>query len=787
MKISNSIPNLLNKVKTITSVLCFLFLAFYIVWGIILSPKVKLFSESAKIYDGEWIKEDTVSSGTPMSSKMPMSLNLGKNETATFYTILPMNLEHGMYLSLHTGKSFSVYINGEKIYTFDNNISKLPGNITKALIVPIPLEDEYSGQKFTVIFRNDKYERNPVNTAYIGNLTGIINLYFKYYSMQFVIALLLILASLVTIIIFTYIGKRDNQKAALINLTEGILLICLWVIFDNPLFQIVFGVYFFDGIASFMLCTIMTLPFSIYFDTITEKRKHTVFSICEATMAINFIVFTTLHLTGVRSFDKSLLYIDGALIVFIVVMLFCTISDYISQGKRNHKKVIVGLFGLGVFAFFEIVITIITAYKPFSIDIGGLSVLCGMIFLLVFAILDQVGVYENLKLETQNALAATKAKSDFLANMSHEIRTPINAIMGMNEMVLRESNQKNIIEYAKDINSASENLLKIVNDILDFSKIESGKLEIICDNYDLGEIIYDVTTLVTMKAEAKGLKLNVNIDEELPSKLYGDEKRIREIITNILNNAVKYTEKGFVNLKISGEKQNEKVLLKICIEDSGQGIKPEDLNTIFEGFSQVNVKNNKNIEGTGLGLSITKRLVELMKGTITVESEFGKGSVFTITLLQDIVSDEKMGKYYEHRHSSVSESPLISVEYDLSGVKILAVDDTALNLKVISKFLEKAKADVTCVSSGAAMLDLIKENVYDIILLDHMMPNMDGIETLKLSKKLENNKCINVPVIALTANAIVGAREMYLEAGFNDYISKPIKMNDLCGIIKKYV
>ena len=786
IKTNMNVPNWLEKTIKTVSIICFFFILFYVIWGTVLSPKIDLFRESAKVYDGEWVSENNTSSNIPKSTKMPVSLSLKNGETATFYTILPMGLEHGMYLTIHTGKSFSICINGEEVYSFNNTISRLPGNITKALIVPVPLKDEYSGQKLSITFTNDKYDRNPVNTAYIGSMMGIVTLYIKYYSIQFILALLLILASVVTIVIFAYIGNRDNKKAVLINLAEGILLICLWVVFDSPLFQLLFNKYFFDGIASFMLVTIMTFPFAVYFDEITEKRKHIVFLSCEAVMLINFTVFSFLHLSGLRTFDKSLVYLDVTLLVLIVIMLFSTISDYISQGRKSHKKVIRGLLGLGIFAFIEIIVTIATAYFPFSVDIGGLPVLCGMIFLLVFAILDQVGVYENLKFETQNALAATKAKSDFLANMSHEIRTPINAIMGMNEMVLRESNQEKIIEYAKDINSASENLLEIVNDILDFSKIESGKLEIICDNYDLGEIIYDVTTLVTMKAECKGLKLNVNVDEDLPSKLYGDDKRIREIITNILNNAVKYTETGFVNLKINGETQNENVLLNIRVEDSGQGIKPEDLDTIFDGFSQANVKKNKNIEGTGLGLSITKRLVELMNGTITVESEFGKGSVFTVLLPQRIVSDEKMGKYYNHRHSSKAEA-VTSVEFDFTGVKILAVDDTALNLKVISKFLERTNAKVTCVSSGEAMLELIKENVFDIILLDHMMPNMDGIETLTLSKKQEKNLCINVPVIALTANAIVGAKEMYLEAGFDDYLSKPIKMPELCGMIEKYI
>ena len=339
-----------------------------------------------------------------------------------------------------------------------------------------------------------------------------------------------------------------------------------------------------------------------------------------------------------------------------------------------------------------------------------------MIILLFFAILDQVRVLDAQKQETQNAIAATKAKSDFLANMSHEIRTPINAIMGMNEMVLRECKQENIVEYAKDINNASENLLRIVNDILDFSKIESGRLEIVCDNYDLGELICDVTTLVKMKAEDKGLQFKIYVDEEMPCMLYGDDKRVREIMTNIVNNAIKYTEKGFVNLSITGKVQDNIEVISIVVEDSGQGIKAEDIDSIFEGFTQVNVKQNKNIEGTGLGLSITKRLVELMSGKITVNSRYGEGSVFTVELPQTIISAQKMGKYSEHRHVSGNENGIKSPSTDFTGIRILAVDDTALNLRVINSFFSKTKADVTSVLSGEEMLELVTHNKYDIIL-----------------------------------------------------------------------
>ena len=779
---------LFDRIINSVALACLLFFVFFVFWGIKVSPDFGFFDEQAKIYDGEWVRDAANSpDGIRHTYTMPMSLPLEKGETASLHTVLPDDVKSGMYLSIHTGKSFSAYIDNKEIFSFDNKSSLIPGNITKAVICPIPLEDEYAGRELTLTFSDDKYQRNSINVSYIGGMIGIVNQYLKSYAPQFVLASLLMLTALITIVIFTYIGIRDNQRAVLIYLAEAIILMCLWVILDTPLFQIVFKVHYFDGMASFMVVAAMVYPFSSYFDVITGKRKHRIYVVCKVAMLLNFIVLSALHFLGIRSFDKSLVYLDVMLAAYIVVLLTCTIGDYMSRKDKSHRNVIIGLVGLGIFGFLEIVDTLVSAFFPLKFEIRGIFVLVGMVFLFVFAIIDQVSVYEKLKIETQNAIAATRAKSDFLANMSHEIRTPINAIMGMNEMVLRECKQDSVREYAKDINSASENLLKIVNDILDFSKIESGKLEIICGKYDLGELIYDVTTLVNMKAENKGLQLSIYVDEELPCILYGDDKRVREIITNILNNAVKYTEEGFVKLRVTGKRQSSVERLSIEVEDSGQGIKAEDIDSIFDSFSQVNVNQNKKIEGTGLGLSITKHLVELMNGSISVRSKYGEGSVFTVELPQTIVSDQKMGKYFEHRHASKEEAVTEFSDYDFSEVKVLVVDDTALNLKVIGKFLEKTKAVVTCVSSGEEMLDLITENKYDIILLDHMMPNLDGIETLKRFKELENNQCKDTPVIALTANAIVGAKEMYLEAGFDDYLSKPVKMGDLYEMINSMI
>ncbi len=787
MEKENRNVTVFDKILKILIVFCFTFIFLFVIWGNIVSPKLNLFTETADVYDREWIRD--YDDGHTETFTMPTSLEMEDDAIVNLRTVLPITVSDGSFLVITMGKSYKVYVDGMEIYAFDNTVSRLPGKITKPVVVPIPLEDEYAGKELTLVVTNGKYGRAMVHTAYIGTMMGTFRMLMKDSALQFILAALLVIASLVTIVIFVYVERKNNRKAPLIHLAEGILAISLWIIFNSHLFQLVFGSYFFDGITGFMLVITMCIPFLEYFDAILEGRYHLLFVICETACVSNFIVLTFLHMVGLLSYYTVLTYIDGILAVYILVMLVCTLIDFVRKKITDHNNVIVGIVGLSLGAFLEIIVTILNSKMPFKFDISGLAIIAGMVILLIFATLDQVKVFEKIRKETESALAATKAKSDFLANMSHEIRTPINAIMGMNEMVLRESDQETVKEYARDISSASDNLLRIINDILDFSKIESGKLEIINDNYDLGEIIYDVTTLVNMKAEDKGLNLIVSVDENLPYRLYGDDKRVREIITNILNNAVKYTDRGFVHMTIGGRMQDETILLSIRIEDSGQGIREEDFDKIFNGFSQVNVKKNRNIEGTGLGLSITKRLVEMMNGSIGLESEFGKGSVFTVLLPQTVVSDEKMGNYMSHRHMS-SDSGNQTKTYDLvefTDTKILVVDDIAMNLKVISKLLSKLGAEVTCASSGEEMLDLVQKNHYDIIFLDHMMPNMDGIETLKASKELQENLCNDVPVIALTANAIVGAKEMYLDAGFDDYLSKPVKMEMLNNMLATYL
>lgn len=371
------------------------------------------------------------------------------------------------------------------------------------------------------------------------------------------------------------------------------------------------------------------------------------------------------------------------------------------------------------------------------------------------------------------ARQAAISKSTFLSNMSHEIRTPINAVLGMNEMILRESKEQEIIDYALNIKNAGNMLLSLINDILDFSKIESGRMELVPVEYQLNSVMNDLVNMIMPRVKEKDLQLKVEAEASIPNYLYGDEVRIRQIITNLLTNAVKYTDEGQITLKIDYKYIDGKKLdLIVSVKDTGKGIKQEDMEKLFQSFVRLDQKKNQNIEGTGLGLSITSSFVEMMGGTINVESEYGVGSVFTVSIPQTITKEIEMGDYGKQSEKEIREYDNYKESFHAPEAKVLIVDDNAMNLKVAINLLKRTKVQVDTASGGMECLNLLRKKQYDILLLDHMMPAMDGVETLKRMR--QEGLGIGMPVIALTANAVSGAREMYLKYGFQDYLSKPI-------------
>ena len=401
--------------------------------------------------------------------------------------------------------------------------------------------------------------------------------------------------------------------------------------------------------------------------------------------------------------------------------------------------------------------------------------------------------YKNLKKErdvSERAIAASEAKSAFLSNVSHEIRTPMNVVLGMNEMILRECDDTNIMAYSEGIKVAGNTLLGIINDILDFSKIEAGKMEILPVDYDLSSLINDLVNMIQKRADEKGLKLNLEFDSTIPKMLRGDDVRIKQVITNILTNAVKYTEKGYITFSVGYEKiENEadSIMLKVSVKDTGIGIKKEDMERIFSEFERVDEVRNRSIEGTGLGMSITKKLLKMMGSDLKVESMYGLGSKFAFTLRQDVVKWEQLGDYEKSYSELLKGQKKYKVSFTAPEVSVLIADDNAMNLMVFKSLLKQTLVKVDMAEGGVEALKRACDKKYDLVFLDHMMPGKDGIQVLHELRENDTALSRNTPTICLTANAISGARERYIAEGFDDYLTKPINTERLEEIFRRYL
>lgn len=413
-----------------------------------------------------------------------------------------------------------------------------------------------------------------------------------------------------------------------------------------------------------------------------------------------------------------------------------------------------------------------------------------VMILAIYLIIASVKVRESEELKEAKAVAeqASNAKSVFLANMSHEIRTPINAILGMDEMILREYKDPSLKQYAFNIKNAATTLLSLVNDVLDFSRIEAGKISVIPEEYDLSLLVSDIVFMMRERANKKNLYLNVSVNKEMPAKLIGDEKRVKQIIINLVTNAIKYTNEGGTDLIIDYEKiDDETIYFKGTVKDTGIGMKPEDIEKVFNAFERFDEIKNRTIEGAGLGMSIVKQLLNLMEGDIDVKSTYGVGSEFSFRIKQKVESFEPIGEYEKAIEKLIAEKEDYLPSFKAPDIRILAVDDTEINLTVLQGLLKQTLVKIDTCTSGEAALEKLKDNRYDIMLIDHRMPHMDGIELLKKIRSDTSNDNSKSICIALTANVISGSKEMYLREGFNDYMEKPVIAKKLEDLLLKYI
>jgi len=457
-------------------------------------------------------------------------------------------------------------------------------------------------------------------------------------------------------------------------------------------------------------------------------------------------------------------------VLFLALILFVILLILLSSSNLKNKK----FYPLYILTFLELINFILKIKFPMIIVDPFIM---GYIILVMYHTIDNPDFKMTEKLERANfeINKAKQVKSEFLSSMSHEIRTPLNAIMGFSEAIVEDTTVEDCHEDAKDIIMAGQNLLEIVNSVLDISNIEADKMEIINENYNLREISASLVKLIKPRIGDRPIDFRFEIEDEVPEILYGDCGKIKEIMTNLLTNAIKYTEEGFIDFKIRCMNNKDISTIFISVEDTGRGIKKEMLDNLFTKFQRLDEDKNSSIEGIGLGMAITKKLVDMMGGKIIVQSKYGKGSKFSVYLKQKIVSYTGLNK---------NEKKLQDV-IDYSQKKILVVDDNALNLKVAARFLKEYGIEPETVDSGFGCLEKINQGLqYDLILMDDMMPKMSGTETFE---KLRNIPGFNIPVVTLTANAVAGEREKYLEKGFNDYIAKPIDKKELKRVLTEYL
>lgn len=740
----------------------------------------------------------------------------------------------GMTMSfLSADKQIRVNIDGKPVYEFGMNDSrpfgKTPGSVTNFIDIPEHLS---KGKiEIEMVSPYDNYASNITGITISKRDTSILNL-LKSNLGNFAMCII-ILACGITLFMLAFIQAFSRQTK------DGISYLGFMCIFGTIYFSIetkslsvFYGNQTLYSNLVFLVLMLWPVFMQMYYINNLEEKYQKIFYVLFFLTLTNMACQITLQILGIFDFmnmafiSHILIFMSGMAILF---SLICTVR------KSKDKLLIIEFLGM-LFFIGGSAIDLIRTYTIHIGDFGKFSRFGMTVFslLMVFVHILKVirgysaSIAENarhMEMEVQmieeknqelmianeeaekakaDAIAAANAKSVFLANMSHEIRTPINDILGMDTMILRECNDNEILEYAGNIQSASQTLLSLINDILDFSKIETGKLELVAGDYALSSLINDVYHMLISKAKEKGLALNVESNKNLPAKLYGDEVRIRQIIVNILNNAIKYTKKGSVTLTVgmsdmklsdmpdhSNDSKSENItdkntIITFRIADTGIGIKKENISHLFDSFSRFDEEKNKYIEGTGLGLAITKQLVDLMNGEIVVTSEYGKGSVFTVSIPQKIVSDLKIGDISE-KYNEPSNKKKKKSTFTAPDANVLVVDDVKMNINVFKALLKRTEINVDSAMSGSEALDMIKEKKYDIIFLDHMMPDMDGIETYQNMKMLEDNPNKDTTVVMLTANAIMGAKEEYLGIGFSDYLSKPVQAPKLESMILKYL
>ncbi len=753
------------------------------------------------------------SDGTKGKTELPAQLTAGSVDELTLQNTLP-ELPEGVefvYRSRHT--SIKIYVGGELRYDSAAQISAaqgsvlqgdskeqvkdtwfpLPGNIWNE----VPLTTADSGKEIKIVSTGitERYLKGPGN-VYLGDRGTFFIQLMKERQGTLVGAILLLLLAVVLFslwIVLMFTTKRTYRECLCLALFTAS--VAFWELTETRCLQFFFQNMKLWGVLAYEILALTPVPIALYYSYNRRARTVRLSRIAAIVPLVVWVFNNALHFLDVVDISQTLLVTQLLNIFEILFVGYIQISDIISdvgETKQGHEVKFwwVPLVGLGIF----IPLTLIEIMK-YVLNIGTFHDDAILTNLGMIAYIMSLAFTSVLRLASENIRVkeASEAKTQFLANMSHEIRTPLNAVLGFDELILRDAGEPQILEYAAGIKSAGTSLRDTINSILDLTKIESGRMDVRMEEYSTIQMLDQTSSMIHALAEENGLYFKTKIDENIPETLLGDEIHIRQVLTNLLTNAVKYTRTGGVTFSVTLKQradENGECVLLFSVKDTGIGIKEEDRERLFEKFERLDEEKNRDVEGTGLGMSIVVKLLELMDSQIELKSTYGEGSEFYFDLKQKVINAQKIGSF-ETASRKRADAEREMECYIAPSARILIVDDVELNLQVACGLLDGLEMQIDTAESGAQAIELVKQNHYDVIFMDHMMPGMDGIEaTQKIRKLTENTKdpyYARVPVIALTANALSGMKEKFLAAGMQDFVAKPVEGKELRRVLREWL
>lgn len=728
-----------------------------------------------------WVR--VLPDGSNVPVQVPGSCAADRLESVSIETVLPKDLEEDTWLcTMGTWQELELLVDQVVRRRYNAEVSKPFGTNTASAFVFLQLNKEDAGKVFRITSVSNSPYSGVINTVYIGDRMGILTQLMKQHSgVLFFAAFLLVVSGLS--LLFSVVLRRFYHKEIFLEyLAWGTFLTSLWLVAGSKMRQFLFPNLSVASSLSFLAAMLALYPLLIYMDGVQKQRYQKGYVFLELLVIVNFAVCTFLQVTEQIEFMETVYTMYVLTAASFLYILYCMYKDFKKRRFASYRLIAVGVILLVLSAAGEL------AVFQLRRGDGGMILCAGLVCLLTLAIIENIRKLFYMEREKQRAVLANESKGKFLANMSHEIRTPINTVIGMNEMIRRENHDPVIREYAENINSASKTLLSLVNDVLDFSKVESGNLDIDSSSYYLSSLLNDVVHVLKARAESRHLDIRLNVDEGLPSILVGDEVRIRKVLDHLFNNSFRYTREGSLTFSAQGEWGDEgEFCLVFSVADTGVGIPEETLKRINAGFAGLEEEWESHLEENDLGFGMITRFVGQMHGNLRIQSVCGAGTMLTVKIPQEIENAEPIGNLQDAYRREQQELAKPREFLKAPDANILSVDDNEMNLAVIRGLLKRTGIRLDTAISGAECMEYTRQKKYDLIFMDHMMPDPDGISTLHRIRQEADNPNVDTPVVALTANAVAGSREEYLKAGFDEYLSKPVVVEKLEQTLQRYL